>query len=205
MCEWCNPTDQDGTNISLESPNLSAAEPNAPADEWEPSLSEIDGLFLQAIMALRQATQAASKALVREGIRGLNPDRPTTPDQGVASPFMLRLMLYSGLIVTIVEELRSTVPTPPVMDVPGSFKVQESPSSSPRKVEPFSASEVHELPITYDEPPIGSLVADQYGDFWHRRDDGWHCAIDGDDYSEWNWARLTKEYKVRVIVEGQNF
>jgi hypothetical protein len=42
------------------------------------------------------------------------------------------------------------------------------------------------------EPAIGSVVLDDAGDAWQLRDDGWHCAIDGDDYSLFPWDRVQR-------------
>ncbi|GII83337.1 hypothetical protein Ssi03_13270 [Sphaerisporangium siamense] len=45
---------------------------------------------------------------------------------------------------------------------------------------------IPELP----EPSPGSVVLDSVGDAWQHRWDGWHCAIDGDEFSEFTWERL---------------
>lgn len=187
--------DQNGTDISLASQRPSPSVLNAPGDESGLSLSEIDELFLRVITELRRGVQAASQELAREEVRQLFPDLVTTRGQEAVSQFMLRLTLYYGLIGTTAEELRSISLMPPATDVSGSSVEQASPAPSPQ-----TGKSSYIDPD--DEPPIYSIVADHAGDIWHHRYGGWYCALGGDDYSAWDWDRLTDTYAVRLIRYG---
>jgi len=188
--------DQDGMIISSGSPEPLQQEQNAPGGKLELSSYGSDGLFLQAITVLREATQAASWELAQEGNRELNPDRPTTPAPVPVLPFTVRLMLYCGLIVTIVEELRSIVPMPLATDVESSSSEQELQSSSLQREQNSSPSEYR---LMYDdpEPPIKTVAVDEEGDVWQRHYHGWTCTTA--DLKDWSWERLTGEYRLRII------
>lgn len=193
-------TGQDGMNTFSESRNPCLDVVNVRDGVSVPSSYEIDGLFLQAITALQEASEAASKAHAHEVIRSLNLGHPTTPDQGHVSPFTQRLTLYCGLIATIVEELRSIAPMPPAEAATNSLKAQESEPSSHPKVQPISRSDQFRLPPAIEEPPIGTVLIDSEGDLWKRTWKGWDCFIDDPHHKNWCWTDLADAYPLRIVM-----
>jgi hypothetical protein len=196
--EWVDETlsDQDGTNIFLESRRRWLNEQNARDDEWAQSSYETDELFLQAITALRRAVQVASTVPVLVDFPVSNPEVPMTPDQARALPFMQRLTLYCGLILSTATELRSIARIAPATDVGDSSKDQESSESSPQ---------MEYLTSKDPEPLAGSIVIDNAGDAWQRDYEGWNCAMmDNSGYRNWRWDQLIDNYSRLRLVYTPN-
>ena len=46
-----------------------------------------------------------------------------------------------------------------------------------------------------------AIVVDNYQDAWQRQGRGlWHCAVDGDDFSNWTWDRLDDELGPLTLI-----